>query len=77
MLLSDADLGTLQWGDILTLALTPSGAATKARFRISGGSWIETTTRNSNGEFILNWTIPSGVTTFTLEGEIFDGTNWY
>jgi cell division septation protein DedD len=75
--LSDADLATLQSGDTITLALTPSGAATKARFRVSGGSWNETTTRNSNGEFVWDWTIPSGATTFTIDGELFNGTIWY
>jgi hypothetical protein len=76
-LLSDADLATLHSGDIITFALTPSGIATKAHFRVNGGSWIETTTKNSSGEFILDWTIPSGVSTFTIDGELFDGTNWY
>jgi hypothetical protein len=73
-----SDPRTLQQGQTVTLAVTPSGPSTKARFSVDGGtSWNETTSKNGNGEYVWNWTIPLNATTFTLEGEIFDGTNWY
>ncbi len=72
-----ADLAALHPGDTLTFVLTPGGSATKARFRVNAGNWNETTTKNSSGQFTWNWTIPTGITSFTIEGEFFDGSNWY
>jgi hypothetical protein len=61
---------TLQPGDAVTLAVIGTNA-TKARFRVNGGDFTETTTQNSAGEYTLAFTIPSsGVTQFTVEAEV-------
>jgi hypothetical protein len=74
--LGASDLAKLKPGDVITLALAPGGAATKARFRANGGTWKESTTKNANSQFVHDYTIISA-TNFTLEGEWFDGTNWH
>jgi hypothetical protein len=76
---TSADFATLRPGDILTAVLTPSGSATKARFRVNTGTWNETTSKNSSGQYTWNWTIPTVIntTTYTIEGEFFNGTSWY
>ena len=79
-LLTADDLSNLQPGDTITFALVPSGQATKAHFRINSSSnsdWHETTLKNSQSEFIWNWTVPPNVISFTIEGESFDGSAWH
>lgn len=61
---------TLQPGDAVTLAVAGTNA-TKARFRVNGGDFTETTTKNSAGEYTLAFTVPStGVTQFVIEAEV-------
>lgn len=85
--LDAAGLAKLQPGD--AVVITVAGAnASKAHIRINGGTcsnsqdtnctWIESTTKNSNGDYTFNYTIPSDITNFTIESEIFgtDG-NWH
>jgi hypothetical protein len=79
-LMTADDFSNLQPGDTITLALVPSGQATKAHFRINSSSnsdWHETTLKNSQSEFIWNWTVPSNVISFNVEGESFDGSAWH
>ncbi|MCL4360266.1 hypothetical protein M1555_03380 [Patescibacteria group bacterium] len=66
---------TLRPGDNILIAVAGTGA-TKAHIRVNGADWIETTTTNSNNEFTVPFTIPSGVTNFTIEAEIYVSGVW-
>ncbi len=68
---------TLLPGDVVTLAVKGNLAPTKARFRINGGAWQETTTKNASNEFTLSYTIPDGVPDFVIEGEVFTDGAWH
>lgn len=70
------DLTTLRPGDVVVLAVKGNLSPTKAHFRINGGTWTETTTTNSSGEFTLSYTIPDGITDFVIEGEVFTNGAW-
>ncbi|MBI2404989.1 hypothetical protein HYV22_02315 [Candidatus Gottesmanbacteria bacterium] len=61
---------TLVVGDQVTLAVGGANA-TKGRIRVNGAAFTETTTKNANGEFTVPFTVPTGVTTFTIEAEVF------
>lgn len=67
---------TLRSGDDVVLAVKGNMSPTKAHFRINGGSWTETTAKNSSNEFTLNYTIPEGVDDFVIEGEVFTNGAW-
>lgn len=66
---------TLWAGDQVKLAAVAPTSSTKARFRINGGSWQETTTKINN-EYTLDFTIPNGITNFTIEAQLFINGNW-
>ena len=66
---------TLQVGDQVEIAVA-GGVATKARVRINGGSWTETTTKNTAGEFTVDWTVPANTTNVSMEAEIFVNGAW-
>jgi hypothetical protein len=67
---------SLQPGDSIVIAVVGTNA-TKARIRVNGGTFTETSSKNDAGEYILNFTIPSsGTTTFTIEAELFIGGVW-
>ena len=68
---------TLLPGDVVTLAVKGNLTPTKARFRINGGAWQETTTKNASNEFTLSYTIPDGVPDFVIEGEVFTNGAWH
>jgi hypothetical protein len=68
---------TLQAGDAVILASKGNLTPTKARFRVNGGAWQETTTQNASNEFTLNYTIPSGITDFVIETEVFTNGAWH
>jgi len=70
------DLTTLNTGDDVVLAVKGSLSPTKAHFRINGGAWTETTAANNNSEFTLSYTIPSGITDFVIEGEVYTNGAW-
>lgn len=78
-------LTTLKAGDEVVLAVKGNLAPTKAHFRVNGkklsdpttAGWDETTTKNSGGEFTIDYTIPSGVTDFVIEGEVFTDGAWH
>lgn len=68
---------TLRADDDVVIAVT-GGNATKARVRINGGSWHETSTKNANGEYTYDYTVESGVYNFTIESEIYGLDNvWH
>lgn len=62
---------TLRPGDNVVLAVKGNLTPTKARFRINGGAFEETTTKNASDEFTLNYTVPDGVPSFVIEAEVF------
>lgn len=73
--LSASDLNNLQQGDMVTFGYAPGGASTKVRFQVNGGSWFESTTKNSSGQFVWNYTLGS-TANLTINAQWFDGTNW-
>ncbi len=73
--LSTAELTALHPGDMITLAFAPGGAATKVHLRVNAGAWNETSNKNTNGQFIWNYTLEN-VTSFTIEAQWFDGSVW-
>ena len=70
------DLSSLRAGDDVVLAVKGNLNPTKAHFRVNGGTWTETTFKNGSGEFTLTYTIPTGVTEFVIEGEVFTNGAW-
>lgn len=67
----DADgLKKLVPGDEVVITVA-GGNATKAHIRVNGGAWSESSTTNAGGEYTFNYTIPSNITSFTIESEIF------
>ena len=71
------DFKTLKAGDEVTLAVKGNLTPTKAHFRVNGGTWNETTTKNASSEFTWNYTIPTGVTEFVIEGEVYTNGAWH
>jgi len=72
--LSQSDLSSLKAGDKVTFAVsgqTDSGTFTKARFTVNGTLLGETTTKNSKGEYVTEYTIPANTTTFKVKGEVY------
>ncbi len=70
-----SDLTTLRTGDQVELAVVGTNA-TKARIRVNGGSWNETSTKNSAGEYTVAFTIPVATFNFTIEAEVFQSGLW-
>lgn len=70
------DPTTLSEGDAVILAVVGTGNPTKAHFRVNGADWVETITKNTAGEFVLDFTIPTGVTDFVVEAEVYDNGVW-
>ena len=67
---------TLRAGDDVVLAVKGNMSPTKAHFRVNGGTWMETTTKNGSNEFTQAYTIPDGATEFVIEGEVFTNGAW-
>jgi len=76
------NLSSLRAGDDVTLAVKGNLAPSKAHFRVNGvqltpndgdseNGWTVTTTKNNANEWTKAYTIPSGVTDFVIEGEVF------
>jgi len=77
--LTSNQLSNLKAGDVIYFAVAGSGPEPfdRARFRINGGAWQETTNRRpETQEFYISYTIPSGVFNFTVEAEIHHVTGW-
>jgi hypothetical protein len=72
-----SDYSTLRGGDVVTITVN-GNLATKARIRVNGGAWTETSTTNSNGEYTIDLTLPSTGVSITIEAETY-GTDgqWY
>lgn len=83
-LLTSSQLSSLSAGSIIRFSVmgTTSGSSfDKARFTVNGTQGPEVTTQkpNSPGEFYYEYTIPSGVTSFTVTAQIHLQSNdtWY
>ncbi|MBU1327200.1 hypothetical protein KKB64_05035 [Patescibacteria group bacterium] len=72
---SPVDPSTLRAGDAVIIAVKGTNAV-KARIRVNGGAWTETTTKNASGEYITGFTIPAGVTQFVIEAEVYRNGVW-
>jgi hypothetical protein len=70
------DPTTLRAGDAVVLSVKGDTSATKGRIRVNGGTFTESTTKNASNEYTVDFTIPSGVTTFTVEAEVFISGAW-
>lgn len=76
-------LSSLKTGDVVRFVAsytTTSGAFDKARFTINGALQPEVITKTTDtNEFYYEYTIPAGVTTFSVKAEVHHaGTNkWY
>lgn len=74
---AEIDPSTVTPGDTVVLSVTGNGTPSKARFRVNGGTWQETTTAgNSAGTYTLSYTIPEGITDFQIEAEVFVDGAW-
>ena len=69
------DPNTLAVGDVVQIAVAGTNAE-MGRIRINGGGWGETSVKNAHDEYYISYTVPSGVTTFTVEAEIFTNNEW-
>jgi hypothetical protein len=69
-------LDSLKPGDQVYLSVLGSTRnIDKARFRINGGEWQETTSKKeTTGEFYISYIIPTGVTNFRIEAEVHHPT---
>ncbi len=63
-------------GDDVVLAVKGNLSPDKSHFRINGGAWQETTTKNASNEFTLSYTIPDAIPTFVIEAEVFTNGAW-
>ncbi len=74
-LLSQNDLNDLNSGDKVRFAVAgqaSSGTFSKARFTVNGTSLGEATLKKpGSDEYYKEYTVPDGVTTFTVKGEVF------
>lgn len=80
--LTPADLHA---GQNVILAVKGSGNPTKARFRVNGdfivgstndNGWTDSTTKNSNGEYVAPFTVYDNVTDFQIDAEVQVNGNW-
>lgn len=67
---------TLIAGNSVVLAVKGSLTPTNARFRVNGGAWQETATKNASDEFTLTYVVPSDVVAFVIEAEVFTQGAW-
>jgi len=67
---------TLLPGDTVILAVKGNGNPERARFRVNGSAWTESTSSNNAGEFIRTYTVPTGVTDFVIDAEVFVDNAW-
>jgi len=63
-------------GDQVQIAVSGNGDITKARIKINGGAWIETSSLNGSNEYIVEYTVPEDITSFQINGEIFVNGSW-
>jgi hypothetical protein len=72
---TEVNPSTLQPGDNITIAVAGTNA-TKARITINGATPVETSTKNTNNEYTLPYTLPQNVTSFLLTAEVYIGGVW-
>ncbi|MFC1647254.1 hypothetical protein ACFL1A_03140 [Patescibacteria group bacterium] len=70
-----SDPSTLLPGDIIEIAVTGQNA-TKGRVRVNGSAWTESNTTNTNGEFVVTFELPEGVSNYVIEAEIYRDNQW-
>lgn len=82
--LSISQLSSLSVGSVVRFAVSgtaTSGNFDKARFTVNGALGPEVTTQNPKqaGQFYYDYTIPTGVTSFTVAGEVHHQqlNNWF
>lgn len=74
------DLTTLKAGQIIkfTTRGTIGGSYDLGRFRVNGGTWLPsvngTAQISPNGEYYYEYTIPTGITSFTIEAMVHETT---
>lgn len=66
---------SLRAGDTIELAVSGTNA-TKARIRVNGGVWTETTQKNTTNEYYITYTLPLNIFEFTVEAEVFVNNQW-
>jgi hypothetical protein len=76
------DLTGLAAGDTVyfsVIGTASSGIIDQARFSINNGPWqVTTDKRTGTNEFYIQYTLPSGITTFTISAEIHHNTlGWF
>lgn len=81
-LLTAADLTQLEEGDVVRFSVagtTTQGTINRARFSINNATPVETTNlRPGTQEFYYEYTIPAGVTSFSVKAELFHGNaGWF
>jgi len=76
------DFSTIVAGDVISIEVKGVGA-TNGRIRINGADWVESTlTKDVVGGVSAQWfvvpnvTIPSGVTSITIESEVYVDSVW-
>lgn len=58
--------------DEIKILINASGNnLTKGRFRVNGSGWQEVSIKEKDN-FVANYILPSGITTFLIEAEVFD-----
>lgn len=62
-------------GDTVKIAVAHTNAI-KARIRVNGGDFTETQELNEHNEFTISFSVPSGVTNFTIEAEVYKDGVW-
>jgi hypothetical protein len=71
------NLSVLRNGDAVTITVDGT-LATKARIRVNGGAWTVTETKNSNGEYTVDLTLPTTGSSITIEAETYGTDNlWH
>lgn len=66
---------TLQPNDAVVIAVVHN-LGERARIRVNGGAWVESSALNAFGEFRFDFTIPEGISNFVIEAEILSGGVW-
>lgn len=54
-------------GDTIQIGIG-AGAASKGRARVNGGPWTESSSKNSQGMYVISFTIPTSTSNLTTEG---------
>jgi hypothetical protein len=69
------DPTTLSVGDVVKIAVKGT-SANKGRIRVNGSAWTESNVKNDDDEYYISYTVPSGISSFTVEAEIYTNSQW-